>query len=112
MSEAQEQAAVIEWCDWQRIPIFHIPNGGKRNPREAAGLKRQGVRKGVPDLCVPIARGPWHSLYIEMKYGRNRPSEEQLHWMQTLSDNGMKCLVCYSAREAQDAISDYLKGGA
>lgn len=78
MSEAQEQEAVIEWCDWKHIPIFAIPNGGKRDAREAAHMKRQGVRAGVPDLCVPVARGGFHGLYIEMKVGKNKPTDKQL----------------------------------
>lgn len=44
MSESQEQKALIQFCDYQNIPIFAIPNGGKRNPKEAADLKRQGVK--------------------------------------------------------------------
>ena len=66
MSEAQEQAAVIQWCDIRRIPVFHVPNGGSRDKREAANLKRQGVRAGVPDLVVPVARGGHHSLFLSL----------------------------------------------
>ena len=57
MSEADEQRVVVEWCDWMRIPVFHIPNGGSRHKAEAARLKVQGVKAGVPDLCIPVARG-------------------------------------------------------
>lgn len=57
MGEAREQQAVVEWCAWKRIPIFHIPNGGRRDKREAASLKRQGVKPGVPDLFVPTRSG-------------------------------------------------------
>lgn len=39
MSEADEQRAVIEWCAWKRVPVFHIPNGGSRHPAEAAHSK-------------------------------------------------------------------------
>ena len=49
MSEAQEQEVIIEWADLHGLPLFHIPNGGKRNAAEAAHLKRQGVRAGVPE---------------------------------------------------------------
>ena len=37
--------------------MFRIPNGGSRHPAEAARLKAQGVKAGVPDLCIPVARG-------------------------------------------------------
>ena len=67
MPEAQEQETVVQWCEWNRIPVFAIPNGGKRDAAEAAHMKRQGVRAGVPDLCIPLARGGYHGLVIELK---------------------------------------------
>lgn len=109
MSEADEQRAVIEYCDWRRIPVFHIPNGGSRHPGEAANLKRQGVRAGVPDLCVPVARGGYHSLYIEMKAARNgRVSEAQEGWLALLAGQGHLARVCRGASEAIALIDRYM----
>lgn len=110
MSEADEQRAVVEWCDLRKVPVFHIPNGGFRNGREAANLKRQGVRAGVPDLCVPVARGGYHSLYIEMKAGRGRVSDRQREWLRLLRDQGMCAYVCYGASNAIALIDEYLNG--
>ena len=75
MTEAQHQAAVFKWSQLpdvrQRYPelklLHHIPNGGRRDPVEAKHLKQQGVKSGVPDLCLPVARRDYHGLYIEMK---------------------------------------------
>jgi len=81
-SEATEQETLIQWCGWQQSKypelklIYHIPNGGSRNTLEAANLKRQGVKAGVPDLCLPVARNGFHGLYIEMKYGKNNGEPE------------------------------------
>lgn len=108
-SEAQEQEAVIQWCDLKRIPVYHIPNGGKRNPREAAHLKRLGVRAGVPDLCIPVARGGYHGLYVEMKAGSNKTTEKQDGWLRLLSRNGYATAVCWGAEHAIDTISDYMR---
>lgn len=53
--------------------IYHIPNGGKRggNQRDAqiegARMKALGVKRGVPDLHLPIPMQGYGSLYIEMK---------------------------------------------
>ena len=88
MSEAQEQCTVIEWADLNRLPIFAIPNGGKRDPKEAAHLKKQGVRAGVPDLFLPIARGNSHGLFIEMKYGANKVTARQAEWLKLLKRQG------------------------
>lgn len=109
MSEANEQQAVVEYCAWKHIPVFHIPNGGSRHPAEAARLKAQGVKAGVPDLCIPVARGNYHSLYIEMKAPKGRISEKQSEWLALLREQGMCAIVCYGAENAIQAINAYME---
>ena len=61
MTEAQHQAHVIKWsqqphirAQWPELALlFHIPNGGTRDAVEGKHLKQQGVKQGVPDLCLP-----------------------------------------------------------
>lgn len=113
-SEATEQERLISWTQYQysKYPelklLFHIPNGGSRNTLEAANLKRQGVKAGVPDLCLPVARQNYHGLYIEMKWGKNKTTENQKWWLQALQEQGYKTAVCYGADEAIKVIRDYL----
>ena len=77
-TEASEQEAVITICKFMenRYPelklLHHCPNGGKRDRVSAAVLKRQGVKAGVPDLHLPVPKGQYASLYIEMKYGNGK----------------------------------------
>lgn len=110
MSEAQEQRAVIEWCEWMRVPCYHIPNGGSRDKREAANLKRQGVKAGVPDLCIPVPAGGYHGLYIEMKSPKGKPTERQAEWIRLLRENGYAAYVCKGASSAIACIECYLSG--
>lgn len=113
-SEAAEQTALVRWAELfsGRVPelrlLYHIPNGGSRNRLEAANLKMQGVKSGVPDLCLPVASRGNHGLYIEMKYGKNRPTKNQIEWMEMLKEQGYDARVCYSAEEAAKTIIDYL----
>ena len=108
-TEAQEQHAVVEYCDLRRIPIFHIPNGGYRHQHTAYQLKRQGVRAGVPDLCVPIARGGYHGLYIEMKRADGgRMTREQQEWVGLLKSEGYCAECCHGAGEAIALLDWYL----
>ena len=69
--EGQEQAALMTELRI-RMPdvadlIFHVPNGGHRVKAVAAKLKAQGVKAGIPDLVLPMARGGLFGLYIEFK---------------------------------------------
>lgn len=112
LSEAEEQALLMRWAEY--IPelkwLFAIPNGGSRHRLEAINLKRQGVKKGVSDLCLPLPRGGYNGLYIEMKVGRNKPSEEQKEFLRYVVSNGYCGVVCYGFDEAQKVITKYLKG--
>ena len=113
-AEAREQEAVIQWAECQsgRYPelrlLFHIPNGGSRNKIEAANLKRQGVKAGVPDLFLPVARGVYHGLFIEMKAGKNRPTKRQKEWIDALQKQGYAAFVCWGADEAIAVLKSYL----
>lgn len=115
--EAEEQAALFRWALLQRgrFPeidlLYHIPNGGKRDEKEAAHLKRQGVKAGVPDLCLPVARGKWHGLYIELKAGKNKPTEKQQAWIRALAKQGYATAVCYGWEDARQVIMKYLETG-
>lgn len=106
-SEDAEQEAVVEYCDLLHIPIVHIPNEGKRSLSYAARMKRMGLRSGFPDLLVPLARGGYHGLFIEMKYGKNKTTKEQKEWLERLSAEGYACAVCYNAAEAIKIIESY-----
>lgn len=118
MSEAQEQIALIQWANLQsgKYPelalLYHIPNGGSRHPAEAARLKQQGVRAGVPDLCLPVARGGYNGLYIELKAGRNKPTPLQKEWLSWLNQQGYRAVVCWGWQAAKDEIMAYLRGDA
>lgn len=112
--EAEEQMKLFRWVDlvighYPELGLLHhIPNGGSRNELEAVNLKRQGVRAGVPDLCLPVARGKYHGLYIEMKAGKNKPTEKQLEWIEALRGQGYAVSICWGFDAARMEIEKYL----
>ena len=67
-TEAQEQMTLFSWAAMQsgKYPelnlLYHVPNGGSRHKAEAGRLRAEGVKAGVPDLCLPVARGQYHGL--------------------------------------------------
>lgn len=113
--EDTEQMGVIDWANWNtnRFPelrlLFHVPNGGKRDVKEAARFKAMGVKAGVPDLCLPVACGGYAGLYIEMKYGKNKPTDNQKQWIADLTKQGYKVAVCWSGEEATQILETYLQ---
>ena len=112
--EADEQKAVFEWIGYNigRFPelrlCMHIPNGCYRNQREAHNLKLQGVRPGVPDLFLPVARGGWHGLFIELKRKGGRVRPEQTEWIEALEGQMYRAVVCYGSEEACDVLYKYI----
>ncbi|MCH5207550.1 MAG: VRR-NUC domain-containing protein [Oscillospiraceae bacterium] len=112
--EDSEQMALFEWAQYQsgKYPelalLFHVPNGGKRNAREAARFKRMGVKPGVPDLFLPVSRGGFYGLFIELKAHNGRVSENQGKWLRELYEQGYAVCVCFGFEEAKRDIIRYL----
>ncbi len=115
-SEAQHQMAVIKWTQQPSIRskypelklLHHIPNGGTRDTIEANRLKLQGVKKGVPDLCLPVARGRYHGLYIEMKTDTGTTTKDQDWWGAQLEEQGYYWEVCRGWENAVRVLEWYL----
>ena len=109
MSESQQQQAVVDYCALKAIPVFHIPNEGRRSTRNGARLKAEGLKPGVPDLCIPVPRGGYHGLFIEMKDVNGRaPSHAQMEWLELLNANGYAAYWAKGADAAIRLIERYL----
>lgn len=117
-TEDEEQIALMQWAAvmsgrYHELRLmYHIPNGGARSKTEAARFKAMGVKKGVPDIHLPVARGRYHGLYIELKRQHGgRASDEQKRWIKDLQEQGNAAFVCKGWRQAAATIEQYLKGG-
>jgi len=72
------QRAVFQHLKVRKAPgtfAFHVPNGGKRKPIEAAIMKGLGVTAGVPDI-IAIRQG--HTYGLELKAEDGRPTAKQI----------------------------------
>lgn len=114
--EAKIQEMLFEWAGLLsgKYPelelMYHVPNEGKRSIISGYRLKQGGLKAGVPDICLPVARGTFYGLYIELKADKGRLQENQRQWLDALAGQGYKAAVCYGFDEARTAIEDYLKG--
>ena len=114
-SEHAHQCALFCWAalETSRFPelalMFAIPNGGERNKIVAARLKAEGVKSSVPDIFLPVARGRWHGLFIELKKIDGRACEGQLEMIDKLKAQGFGACVCVGWEVARDTLIAYLK---
>lgn len=117
--EHDEQAKVIKWArhpallkQFPELRWLHaIPNGAYLKSKiTAARMVREGLTKGVLDLYLPVIRGPFCGLYVEMKYGKNDLSASQEEFAEFVKLQGRAVAVCWDAVSAIDAITDYLTG--
>jgi len=108
MSEHQLQCAVAQWLDLQGWLWCHPPMGGLRNKAVAAKLKAEGAKAGVPDILifepftVNVGLGSaryYHGIAIELKVGRNKPTESQQTWLDALARRGWSTHVCRTVDE-------------
>lgn len=117
--EHEEQVRVVSWCNLMTDRgcgdydlIYAIANGGARSKATAGKLRAEGVKRGVPDLCLPVQRGGYGALYIEMKREKGgQVRKTQSDYMDRLTRAGNKCVVCHGAEEAKAAIRNYMSMG-
>lgn len=93
--------------------LIHIPNGGSRKGGviEGARFKRLGVKAGVSDLFLPLARHNKHGLWIEFKAAKphhSPVSKMQQEWIDKMLENGYAAYVCYGVDEALKILENYL----
>lgn len=96
-SEAEFQRKVAMSLDYLGLCWCHVPNGGARSKATGAELKRQGVKRGMPD-CLIFTRAPKlnvRGVFIELKHGKGRTSEEQEQLHAELRDCGWAGFVAH-----------------
>lgn len=115
-TESQEQQRLFQWAKMQsgKYPelelMYHIPNEGKRSRITGRRMVAEGMKKGVPDICLPVARGGSHGLYIELKRTKDwKITQEQENWMRDLMGQGYEVALCIGWEKAADVILNYLR---
>jgi hypothetical protein len=114
--EAVEQEKVIKWArdnenNYPFLWMLHSSlNGVKLSKTQAGKAKASGMLSGVLDLFLPVPRGKYHGLYIEMKSAKGRIMPSQSRYLKAVSDFGYAAFVCYSADEAIEKIKSYYFG--
>lgn len=114
VKEDDIQKAIFQWAQYQysKHPelkaLYHVPNEGIRTYAQTAWLKSMGMKKGFPDICLPVPKKHYGALYIELKTKNGRVSDEQKEWIQLLKELGNMAVICRSYEEAISTIEVYL----
>lgn len=113
-SESQIQQSCIKWFQlqhrdlWDDGVLFHIANEGIRLDGQGRRTKREGIVRGVADLCLAMPRHGFGALYIEMKRPGCYQSPEQKTWQKNMERHGNKYVVCKSLDEFIVIVNRYL----
>ena len=104
------QTAVVRWWNYQYPEfaglLFAVPNGGRRDAREGARLKQQGVTAGVSDLILLVPRP--HVLLLELKVKGGKVSDAQKAWLASAAALGHTTAVAYDFNAARAAIVNHI----
>lgn len=107
-TEQQEQFVAHAWLTKKNVIHHHSPNGGYRNPIEAAKFKRLGTSAGFPDLFIPYPRKGYHGLFIELKrVSGGKLSPEQVKWGEFLQRQGYAWYEAKGFADVEKIVKDY-----
>ena len=110
--EHDHQVALFQWAEYDKRPelklLFAVPNGTNTGKRQGAYSKAEGLKAGVPDIVLPVARGGFHALFIELKVGKNKATLKQAEWIERLGEAGNMAIVCHGWDSAKKVIEGYL----
>jgi hypothetical protein len=120
--ESQLQIALFEWAKLCRIPhaddvmpnsklsdyMYAYPLGVKLPVATAARLKRHGAKAGVTDIILPLGRGGYFGLYMELKIKPNKLTTLQIEWIEKMRRANYDTFEAYSFEQAVEKIKFYL----
>ena len=117
-SEYEDQVAIFQWAGLveYQYPELNLLNGSIMGgtgikPAILNKLKKAGMKKGKPDINLPIARGGYIGLWIELKrQGGPDPSKDQIKWLMRLDQAGHLAVCCKGSEAAIRMIQAYIDG--
>lgn len=92
---------------------WYHPANERASAAQRGVLSAMGVKPGVPDIILDLARCQYHGLRIEMKRGgasmtaRTTCSKNQRKWAEHFAANGYLWVLCSSALAAAELCERY-----
>jgi hypothetical protein len=110
LSESAMQKTVMEWANVHPLLrgfVIHIPNEGKRTSRYGKSLKELGMRPGVADLFVVMARHGYHGAWLELKSKNGILSNAQKEFLEDMAQQNYFTKTCFSIEDSIETINWY-----
>lgn len=108
-TRGRKSGPVPDGTQKMRSLLFHNMNNA-RSIAAAVKLGSSGMVAGLPDLFLAVPAGGWPGLYIELKYGKNKPGEEQHQVMNALRAQGYRVEWINSLEDGKELIKSYIAG--
>lgn len=114
--EFEMQCCLFNWAELAaaKYPALRLlrgsMNGVYLTPAQAGKAKAAGMKKGEHDVTLPVPRGGYTGLSIELKHGKNKPTPDQIDYGARLKVEGWYIAYCWEWTEAADLIKKYLEG--
>lgn len=124
-SEHSHQVALFAWCAYNvgkypELEWYHAIKNEEKSGSVILGgkAKAAGIKTGVSDTFLPVKRGEFSGLYIELKKPSVKPvkatskggvSDDQRKFGAFVQSQGFGFAVCYGWEEARDMLIKYLQ---
>jgi hypothetical protein len=112
--EDQLQLTVVKFLQLSGLTFTATANGAflqgdaRQRAIRGARMKAHGVSNGVPDILIfnQCFSGSERGLAIELKVGKNKPTDSQLEWHYKLRKCGWRVEVLRTFDEAVAVIKE------
>lgn len=101
------QIAVCQYAEAKRLPFFHFANERKSSWVYGKLLKLMGVKSGVSDCFFPRGNSNFKGLWIELKIKPNKPTVNQVDFINLIIEEGYCAHVAYGIDEAISIINGF-----
>ncbi|RDU70392.1 VRR-NUC domain-containing protein [Helicobacter aurati] len=123
--EHKLQVSIFSWAEYnlKKYPELKLLNSSLngifiKNKLASYNAKLSGMKKGYPDIFLPVARCGYHGLFIELKVNQDkdlniskgRLTKEQEQWLKDLNNQGYLAVVSYGYESTIKLIENYLRG--
>lgn len=112
MTESKIQQGCVNWYRYQypqlRRFLISVPNGGNRDGRTGAVIKKEGGMAGAPDLILFDPKGNKLPLLLECKRPKEKQSPTQVLFQEDYAKAGYTYFIFTSLDQFMCVVNPYL----